>query len=230
MCAVIGAIFNSPSDVDFDILHKIFIQSSVRGLHATGLSYVRSDKIFTIKSSINANKFQFDFSRYLNEDGNLYLIGHCRYSTSDIEYNQPISDENVSIAHNGVISQESPEIWQKLYNYKCQTKNDTELLLHTINDNKSPLKEWSSASLAVCELYKNKKLRVYRNGKRPLYYTSVRNGYIIASTKDILRRSGINSKIEEMPMNVYMKFCDSENIECEEECIDDISVDLQKCK
>ena len=138
----------------------------------------------------------------INEDGNLYLIGHCRYSTSDLAYNQPLWNENVSIVHNGVVSQEMPENWERLYGYKCKTRNDSELIVHTLQANKSPLEEFPDSSMAVIELYKEKKLRFYRNGKRPIYFTSLKNGVIITSTKDIALRADLVDPVE-IPMNQY---------------------------
>lgn len=205
MCAVVGVILQNPSLEDFNLLKRVFLESKIRGMHATGISYVKSNSVITEKLPVPADQFPFNFADYVNEDGNLYLIGHCRYSTSDLEYNQPIANGNVSVVHNGVVSQEMPENWKELYGYDCVTKNDTELLLHTIEEGKSPLVEWADESLAVCELHANKTLRVYRNGKRPLYLTSKENGSIITSTKDIASRAGVWGSVE-IPMNEYISF------------------------
>lgn len=206
MCAVIGVVMSNPEGRHFDMIKRIFHESKIRGLHATGISYVKHNKIYTEKHPVPADEFPFDFAEYVNEDGNLYLVGHCRYSTSDLEYNQPISNGNVSVVHNGVVSQELPENWQKLYGYKCETKNDTELILHTIEADKSPLTEWADESLAVCELYADKRLRTYRNGKRPLYLTTIDNGSIITSTKDIPYRANVAGITMEIQMNAYLTF------------------------
>jgi glutamine phosphoribosylpyrophosphate amidotransferase len=208
MCSVIGAIIQKPTQEDFETLHKVFIESRIRGLHATGISYVKEYTIHTIKRPVSADLFRFDWDDYVNEDGNLYLVGHCRYSTSDLEYNQPINNQTTSVVHNGVITQELPENWEKLYGYKCETKNDTELILHTIDDDKSPLEVWKDSSLAVCELWFCKRLKVYRNGKRPLYLTSLSNGCIITSTKDVIERAGIKEATytAPVPMNTYITF------------------------
>ena len=205
MCAVIGAYIENPSSRDLVMLADVFRESSIRGLHATGMSWVKSDRIHTMISATPAGKFieAFDLKNTLNEDGNLYLIGHCRYSTSDLNYNQPLWDESLAIVHNGVVSQEMPENWERLYGYKCQTKNDSELILHTLKAKKSPLVEFADASMAVVELYKEKKLRFYRNGKRPIYFTSLPNGSIITSTKDIAQRAGLSTSIE-IGMNAYV--------------------------
>ena len=205
MCAIIGAYIEKPSSLDLIMLSVVFRESSIRGLHATGVSWVLDGEVKTRIDAKPATKFleSFDLNNCINEDGNLYLIGHCRYSTSDLEFNQPLWNESISIVHNGVITQEMPENWESLYGYKCKTRNDSELILHTLEAKKSPLQEFSNASMAVVELYKEKKLRFYRNGKRPIYFTSLPNGGIITSTKDIAERAGLNNSIE-IGMNQYV--------------------------
>ena len=225
MCSVIGAIIKTPSLTDFEMLKRVFHESRIRGLHATGLSYVKNNKIHTQKLPVPADQFPFDFPEYVNEDGNLYLVGHCRYSTSDLEYNQPISNDNFSVVHNGVITQELPEHWKELYGYECATKNDTELLLHTLEDNKSPLIHWQDASLAVCELHLNKKIRFYRNGKRPIYFTLIQDGCIITSTNDIAERAGLQLTTE-VPMSTYLTF--DENLVMSVENVTVTNKDLQQ--
>ena len=205
MCAVIGAYIENPSSSDLVMLADVFRESSIRGLHATGVSWVRGGQIDSRIDAVPATKFleSLDLQNCINEDGNLYLIGHCRYSTSDLAYNQPLWNENVSIVHNGVVSQEMPEKWKDLYGYDCKTRNDSELIVHTLQANKSPLEEFPDSSMAVIELYKEKKLRFYRNGKRPIYFTSLRNGGIITSTKDIAKRADLHDSIE-IDMNQYV--------------------------
>ena len=134
MCAVVGACLRDPDNWDLKMLADVFRESSIRGLHATGVSWVKQDRIHTYISANPAGKFfeAFDLKNAINEDGNLYLIGHCRYSTSDLNYNQPLWNENVAIVHNGVVSQEMPENWENIYGYKCETRNDSELILHTL--------------------------------------------------------------------------------------------------
>lgn len=202
MCAVIGALLQKPTKQDFEMIRRVFHESKIRGMHATGLSYVKNGEIQTVKHPVPADEFPFDFDSYVNEDGNLYLIGHCRYSTSDLEYNQPMSSLHKSIVHNGVITQELPENWKELYGYDCMTKNDSELVLHS-ND---PLQEFSHMSMSVVELHKDRKIRFYRNGKRPLYLSSVENGSIITSTADIANRAKVGGFPVEVFMNHYITF------------------------
>ena len=188
MCAVIGISIHDVTESDIELIKRIFLESRIRGKHATGVSYIKGDAIVTFSLPVPADEFieQFDFHDTIN-NGDINLIGHCRYSTSDLEYNQPITDGNKAIVHNGVISQELPENWEALYGIKCETKNDTELLLRTEGN---PFAAWPNASISAIVLYPNE-LKVYRNGKRPLYETIVENGFILTSTKDIARRAGV---------------------------------------
>jgi glutamine phosphoribosylpyrophosphate amidotransferase len=202
MCAVVGTIVQNPSIQQLEMIKRVILESKIRGMHATGISYVKSNSIVTQKLPVSADKFPFDFLSYLNEDGNLYMIAHCRYSTSDLEYNQPLANTEKSIVHNGVITQELPENWKELYGYDCMTKNDSELVLHSDN----PLQEFPNMSMGVCELRVDKTLRSYRNGKRPLYLTSFNNGCIITSTKDIPYRAGVDGFTTEFLMNTYVTF------------------------
>jgi glutamine phosphoribosylpyrophosphate amidotransferase len=226
MCSVIGAIIKEPRAEDFLMLHRVFLESKIRGMHATGISYVKHGKIITEKRPVPADEFPFNFPSYVNEDGSLYLIGHCRYSTSDLEFNQPIANENLSVVHNGVITQELPEKWKELYGYDCETKNDTELILHTAEDCISPLVRWKDSSLAVVELHVDKVIRFYRNGKRPLYLTSISNGCIITSTADVPKRAEVPGFPVNTLMNHYITFDDQLAMTIEKEVIED-AVDLQ---
>jgi len=221
MCAVIGAVIPDFKDKHADLIKRVFFESRIRGMHATGVSYIKNNEIHTDKLPVPATEFAFRFGDYINEDGNLYLIGHCRYSTSDLEYNQPINTTEKSIVHNGVITQELPENWEHLYGYTCMTKNDSELVLHS-NDT---LREFPNMSMAVCELYNDKRLRFYRNGKRPIYFTTLEEGYIITSTADIAIRAGLENPVE-VPMNTYMTIHDDLAIMIEHVKLD--NVDLQK--
>lgn len=210
MCAVIGAILTKPSESDWQIVKDVILESSIRGLHATGASFLLHwrEGITTFSEPVPAEKFidihlEKSIQEFVNADGNLYMIAHCRYSTSDLEYNQPICNNKYSVVHNGVVSQEMPEKWKDFYGYECKTKNDSELILQSLTAGKSPIEEFPDSSMAVIELHSNpKQLRFYRNGKRPLYFTAVQNGYIITSTEDI----GVRTKLKPMPvfMNRYV--------------------------
>jgi glutamine phosphoribosylpyrophosphate amidotransferase len=193
MCGVLGIAIKNFNERDYDLIRGLFIQSMIRGKHATGVSYVKNGRVNTIKEPVPADKFIMmqDLENWRNEDGNLYCIGHIRYSTSDLRYNQPMSSGKLSIAHNGIISQEPPETWEEKYKLRTETSNDSELILRAMEEELNPLQHFEPASMAVCALYDDKRIIAYRNGERPLYYFTDDNMHIFASTEDILNRSGL---------------------------------------
>ena len=113
MCAVLGV----SGKVDSQVIRRLFLESQIRGRHATGVSYYKEGKVHTIKEPLPAEKFleKHDPKDWYEGD-EIVMIGHCRYSTSDLEFNQPIANDQSSIVHNGVISQEMPDRWKQLYN------------------------------------------------------------------------------------------------------------------
>lgn len=209
MCAIIGVVLDNPSSDELESVKRVFLESRIRGMHATGISFIKNGEVRTIKEAIPADEFissyMSDMEQFV-EDGKLFMVGHCRYSTSDLQYNQPIATQNVSVVHNGVITQELPEKWKDIYGYDTETHNDSELILHTIKEGKSPLEEWSDSSLAVIELYEDYRMRFYRNGKRPMYLTNMPSGSIITSTRDVPLRAGIMDMGVSVPMNTYSEF------------------------
>lgn len=67
MCAVIGVSLVQPTKEDFDMVRRVFIESKIRGMHATGMSFLPkwSDKIETIQDAIPADQF---VEKYLHND------------------------------------------------------------------------------------------------------------------------------------------------------------------
>lgn len=204
MCGVIGAHLESPSQEQIDTLKLLFVESGIRGLHATGYSVIRNGKVFTQKAPVPSHVFvNSHFAEIQPGDYTLQLIGHTRYSTSDLEYNQPIQVfDDLAIAHNGVLDQRPVSHWKE-YGYELQTANDSELIYQAAHSGREPLEEFPEASMAVIELSSEKGLRWYRNGKRPLYFSKEKNGYIICSTKDIASRAGVAGARRCIPGVVY---------------------------
>ena len=104
MCAVIGAIIYQADADDLERVKKLFLESQIRGLHATGISWYKNKAIHTIKQPVSADVFfnhpihGISLEDKIDENGNLHIIGHCRYSTSDIFYNQPIASSTAALS------------------------------------------------------------------------------------------------------------------------------------
>ena len=181
MCAVVGAF--SKTKVDLDLFQKVMVQSMIRGKHASGIAWNNNGKLAYRIIDESAN-----FLAFKNIDTNM-IIGHARYSTSDLNYNQPIKTDKIAIVHNGVISQEHPDTWKDTYGYDFNTKNDSEIVLRSYENNKHPLQLDGSMATIILDMTDKPTILFFRNEQRPLYYSTDKDIYI-ASTKNILERSG----------------------------------------
>lgn len=207
MCAIIGASLEAPSLEQIETLKHVFLESQIRGMHACGFSIIQKNKVLTISEPLPAEEFLGKHFHTLKEhalSSDLFeMIGHTRYSTSDLEYNQPIQVfDDLATAHNGVVDQRPAPHWKE-YGYELQTANDSELIYQAAHSGREPLEEFPEASMAVAELSSEKGLRWYRNGKRPLYFSKEKNGYIVCSTKDIALRAGIEGARRCIPGVIY---------------------------
>lgn len=184
MCAVIGFYSLSVKELEISLLKQLFIESQIRGKHATGISFNQE----TISAPVDVKTFMEEFPFDILT-GETLFIGHTRYSTSDLNYNQPLYWQNYSIVHNGVITQEDPSKWKEHFGYSCSTRNDSELILKgEVLGYKHPLLEFKNSSIACIVLQENR-IRFYRNEFRPLWYFEFEGSFYISSTQDIIKRS-----------------------------------------
>lgn len=209
MCGVIGIQMEQIEAKDLTLVRKLFQQSMIRGKHATGVTYFNGKELVTIKEPIPADEFiekhdpeNWVYTHDMAPSHCITLIGHIRYSTSDLRYNQPfqgiVIDEDfgpmpTAIAHNGVLSQESASKWE----YDTQTLNDSEMILRALESGDHPLEKFANKSQAVTQIQVMRRAETdapfamlygYRNHERPLW-RMFNKGLIFASTKDILLRS-----------------------------------------
>ena len=181
MCAVVGAY--SKDKVNLELFQRVMLQSMIRGKHASGIAWNDNGKLAYRVISESAN-----FLEFKNIETNM-IIGHARYSTSDLNFNQPITSDKIAIVHNGVISQENPDTWKAIYGYDFKTRNDSEIILRSYENKKHPLQLNGSIATIILDMTNKPTILFFRNEQRPLYYSTDKDIYI-ASTKNILERSG----------------------------------------
>lgn len=212
MCAIIGGVFPNLTEDSIALIKALFYESQIRGKHATGISYIDGG-VVTIKEPIPAIEFirNLDLKKFLYQ--RFSFVGHCRYSTSHLEYNQPIANEELSIVHNGVITQEPFEKWECLFGHEdFLTKNDSELVFKSHLSGSHPLVDFPDASMAVCGLNKNE-LFFYRNGKRPIHWGVIDDNLIVSSTRDIIKRCSSSANVFDA-MAGYEYFIDEKGVGC----------------
>lgn len=184
MCGIIGVISLQKALVKNTVM-RLLLQSQIRGKHATGISYLEDEKYLSTISRPTSAKNFIDVISPL--DLGHIVIGHTRYSTSDIEYNQPIQEGSFSLVHNGVITQAPFEQWESLYGYtNFTTRNDSEILLKAWQ--KDMFCEFENSSIAA-GMIANGELLCWRNERRPLYLFHTNRMCGFASTENIIRRA-----------------------------------------
>lgn len=188
MCGIVAAYGKISSTEELLDIRNVLYESKIRGLHGSGFSWFDGEKINIktynepIVSSIN----KFDLNSILFDGNKIAMIAHIRYCTSDINYMQPLGDENISIVHNGVVTQAPPEEWKDLFGVECETKNDSEILLKSL-EKEDFYKKFENSSVSMLVLIKGEIFPI-RNGYRPLWKASNDHLEIYGSTQNILIR------------------------------------------
>ena len=193
MCGVLGVSLDDVTSYQVSLVRRVMKETQIRGKHASGVAYHNGKNLVCVKRSLPinelSNSLQWEAIVY---GGHLKMIAHARYSTSDMKFHQPLGDENMYIAHNGVITQEPPETWKETYGYDFNTRNDSEILLQKLSregETSSVISGLNGASVAVVTIDSSGIVSGYRNNLRPLWKTQFSNGFILTSTKDIMVRA-----------------------------------------
>lgn len=196
MCAIIGYVCRS-GEPDIDMLIRVFQESKIRGMHAFGYAFHQAG-LLTVRRSLNLKEIE----AHLLEDRPSAVIGHCRYSTSgdyrNMLNNQPIERDGRAVVVNGVIDMGTKPEMERRYDVNMNTENDAELSLFW--DNPASAVGNISGSFAGLFLNSPTEILAVRNVRRPAYIVQEQNFGLVASTVDILRRSGIQQTAWVLPV------------------------------
>jgi glutamine phosphoribosylpyrophosphate amidotransferase len=197
MCGIVGVSLTNVTEEDISLVKRIFRETQIRGMHASGVAYHNGSALVREIAPVPISELtdNLDWSD-ISSSGDLKMIAHARYSTSDMEFHQPLGDSNLYMAHNGVITQESPETWEKTYGYNFCTRNDSEILLKFITSGYTSSgvnTRLNGASISVVTIDSDGVVSGWRNSLRPLWRTDLPSGYILTSTRDIVSRASGNT-------------------------------------
>lgn len=200
MCSIIAVSGNWEEE----ILKQIMKNSRIRGLHSFGYSFVEKNKI---KNSKFIDYDQF-IESLIQKKPNKF-IAHFRYSTSGdwkvIENNQPIFLDDFCLAFNGVIDMSSKSEMEKKFNVEMKTENDGEIAILKYKEGKDSFLNFinqNKRTFAGVFLNNKNEITAIKNNLRPLSISKYNNATYIASTSDILLRSGLNNN-EKLKSNTY---------------------------
>lgn len=198
MCGLIGIVNKENGKFPVDLLRSLMLEARIRGQHATGIAYrVDHQGRPELKVHIEprpVNEFVLPDDIY---DADAVIL-HTRYSTSDLQWNQPNYAKDSALIHNGVVTQADPSTWKEEFGVDCKTRNDSEILLHMMLGNvrgKHPLDLVNTSQACIYLDAGYGKMMFWRNEQRPLYYVDGPDFLVVASTKDIMVRAGIPSNL-----------------------------------
>ncbi|MCB0378300.1 MAG: hypothetical protein KDD33_07395 [Bdellovibrionales bacterium] len=155
MCGIFGIVDSHPQSQQMsrlEVLKGLMEYSQARGRDATGIASWTKDGIHVLKRSTAATRFSQlpEFEEFVNKNiangdtSTQMIIGNCRLVTAgdDVrhENNQPLIDEQMVIAHNGLIVnsdhlyKENPELHQDL---DVDTEILTDLFSYYLKQGKS---------------------------------------------------------------------------------------------
>lgn len=196
MCGIVGYSSTDPKPEHFSILHSLIIESSIRGLHSYGYSFVKDDKLITRKYH-DLDEIVFPVCNK--------IIYHNRYSTSgdyrNHKNNQPIHVDDMALVFNGVIDMRTKRQIEKDYKINMETDNDGEILIQRCGNNTELISRFVNdmkGSFAGIILDSNNKMFAIRNKKRPCWILEYENAIFLASTRDIFKR--VDNMFEPTPI------------------------------
>lgn len=202
MCGIFGAIIIKPTDEDLRKIERLFLALESRGTHATGCAWAKDRYVHVEKEGIPARHFVdcvLRLDQMIDERGNLHMVGHTRYTTSNIFDHQPIGDDHHVIAHNGIITQRDPVNWKRRFGLTTRTQNDSELIYavqHQKQTHPLEFKRFQNSTIGVVELTSLGTLIGYRNFGRPLWTAYDPKKYaVFASTGEALLEAGFKDPV-----------------------------------
>lgn len=205
MCGVGG--FYSKEERPLKDMRVILDELGTRGIHSTGLAYDTGDLTVKIEKVP-----YYDFE--MPDVETCGAIFHTRYSTSNIDYPQPVTADDQyghvfsATVHNGVITQAPFETWKDNYGYEGDYKCDSVLLMDEYLQ-EHPLVQYPDSSMAVVTIDADPwfVFTFYRNEQRPLYYIEHNEDFVVVgSTKRSIEYFGKPVECEPCVMYTFEQF------------------------
>lgn len=197
MCGVVGFACSDTTQEHLNLLWRIMLESSIRGLHSFGIAYVEEKLVIEKAWRLT------DLNLPMCEK----MIFHNRYSTSgdyhNHDNNQPLTDGKKALVFNGVLDMRTKEEMEEAYGIEMKADNDGEILLRTFEEPQEMMEyvNRSRVTFAGLVLTPENRLFAFRNEGRPLWKATFKGATYYASTQDILLRASRDLRPEEIQPN-----------------------------
>ncbi|MCL2774839.1 MAG: class II glutamine amidotransferase [Oscillospiraceae bacterium] len=202
MCALLGICDYSNCFTSRNkniILSVLSAESQIRGTDATGIAYVKNNRLQIYKKPIPAHKMRYNLPPNVKT-----VMGHTRMTTQGSEKhnynNHPffgrVKNNTFALAHNGILHGDS-ELRKTLNLPKTKIETDSYIAVQIIEKENSVTFDslrkmaetvWGSFTFTVLDKYDN---LYFVRGDNPLciYHFADRGFYLYASTEEILQKS-----------------------------------------
>ena len=209
MCAVFGihdysSCFNSRNK---NIILSVLSQEcQVRGTDATGIAYVKNNRVQIYKRPFPAHKMRYNLPRNIKT-----IMGHTRMTTQGSEKNNynnhpffgRVKHNKFALAHNGILHNDT-ELRQSLHLPKTQIETDSYVAVQIIEkenrvtlDSLCKMAESVRGSFVFTVLDCRNNLYFVKGDNPICIYHFADNGfYLYASTEEILQKSLVRMGID----------------------------------
>jgi hypothetical protein len=218
MCGIIGFISPKPSSTNAKYLKKLLYLSADRGTSATGIAYLKDDKIIIRKEPVSASRFLADIWPQYEEDINntMVAVGHTRQPTigppEDNNNNHPLDGKRWVLIHNGMVS-----MMPRIAGYPYKGIVDSEVLLshievHGLNKGLENIGH-GTAAIALIDKESPQAIYLWRESQ-PIFmaYDEATDVIFFASEEEFLEESLTNKLhffstflVREVPENLLIK-------------------------
>ncbi len=196
MCGLTALTTQCLTNRHLDFLRQLYHESTVRGLHAFGAvwglpgrdsHFIRSHSEHDILAL-----FELELLYYLGQP--LLFLGHARYDTSGdwqlLENNQPLEWQGHLLMFNGVIRMTTQLEYEVEFEQYYPHDNDGYIALHKYLTGKPLDTLLQDPKVSFAGFFSSHGYGyALRNERRPLWYGSLHDAKIFASTKDIFARA-----------------------------------------
>lgn len=190
MCGLVGYMSHDGIIRHRDYVSDLFLESTIRGLHAFGVAHHTPTGIHTRK--FHDKELCVD---YIKRTPYTNIVTHARYSQSgdwrNHDNNHPVCVGGYYLVFNGVISMATKEEMEAEYGYILDTYNDGELFIRHMMGGGDPVEFVTRVGSFAGLWYEPSSCSIYalRNEYRPLWYLLCDDAVYYASTKDIFIRA-----------------------------------------
>ena len=198
MCGLTALVTNRLDTTQLNILQTLFLESTIRGLHAFGAAWGHPGERLQVYRTHHLTHLIADFPGELYLGQPFLFLGHARYDTSGdwrvLGNNQPLQWGSQLLVFNGVIRMSTQAEYEQEFHFTAPSDNDGHVFLSKAQAGLSeaqPLLDDPAVSFAGFYYDEEDQFALaIRNERRPLWRSQLPGlGWFYYSTRDMMVRT-----------------------------------------